>query len=536
MSANPVHPGTTGIRVVAGNRARAGILEGIAIAARAVGVAMGPSGRYVMAERDWGPPILRDGVGIVRVITLKDRHRQMGIALARSVAVECSDLVGDGTATAVVLFHEMAEAGMKGVAAGLDANQFVAGLRAAIAAALSHLGSLAETDIGRSRMAQVATIAANGDAAIGAIVAEAIDIAGASGFVTVRVGNGTETRLTASEGYRFESRALSDRLPVALRNGVREFEDVFVLVVDGAIDSFEQITPLLETIIDDDQPLLIVAESFGPTVVAGLYENKRGAIIDTTGVRLTVSGDRRSDILSDLAAFTGGEMVGGAGGRTLQDVGREVLGTAARAVFTESETLLTGGGGDSEAIAARARMLAQTAENLTPGHDQQELLKRQAQLASASVTIEIGGSTEIEARERRDRTDNAARAVKAALAQGYVAGGGVALVAAAAAARAVRNGGLAHDAGVMAVSHALEAPTLRVLANAGHEGPSVLARMAGSYPRGVELASGREADLLAAGVLDATSVVTTALKVAASAAEVLIGTEVAIFRNAEPEQ
>jgi chaperonin GroEL len=507
------------------------MLAGLETAARAVGVAMGPRGRYVVVERDYGPPVLRDGVGIVRVINLEDRHQQIGVHLARGVAVQCSDQVGDGTAAAVLLLHALVSEGMKAMAAGLDPVDFLKGMRSATAAALAHIDVLAQTDIDAKTMAQIATVAANGDAEIGTIVARAVEKAGDSGLLTVRVGNGVQTSITHATGYGFESKVVSDRLVVASRNGVRELEDVFVLVVDGEIATFEAITPLLESILSENQPLVIVAESIGALALAGLIENKRSAIIDCVAVRSTLSGDRRTDVLKDLALFTGGQLVGGGAGPILRNAGREVLGTAARAVFAQTSTLFVSGGGDSAAIEAESRSLALAADRAKPGYDQDHLRKRRARLVGTSVTIEIGGVTELEAKERRDRTDNSTRTVKAALAGGYVAGGGLVFLAAVPAARASCNGGVAYDAGIAAVCRALETPALRILANAGLEGRALVARLAGSYPRGIELCSGVETDLLAAGILDPAVVAKAALESAASAAEALIRTEVVILKN-----
>jgi chaperonin GroEL len=516
-----------------GDEARSGALAGLALAARAAGVAMGPKGRYVAVTRDYGNPVLRDGVGVIRVIKLADRHQQLGVELARSVAVTCSDRVGDGTTAATLIFHRLVAEGLKATTAGLDPGAFARGLRAATAVALAHIDAIAVTEVDGEATRHVATIAANGDEALGTIVAEAVEIAGDDGILNIRAGSAVETVMTQATGYSLATKAVTDRLAVTRSAGVRELEDVLVLVVDGRIPAFDTITPLLEAIIADDQPLVIVAEDLGPLAIAGLVENKRGKVIDSAAVRSTLSGGRRSDVLEDLAAFTGASVLEGATGLKLDTAGRAVLGTAARVVFSDKETLFIGGGGEPALIEGRARQLAASVVATDPGHDQDHFRARLAHLVGTSVTVEVGGATTLEAKEKRDRIDNAVRAVKAALGGGTVAGGGVAFLAAAEAAAGTRSGEAAHDAGVAALCRALAAPALRILGNGGLDGRALVARLAGRYPVGVDLRTGAETDLIAAGILDPALVAKAALEAAASAAETLIRTEAVILQRPE---
>jgi chaperonin GroEL len=513
-------------RVTYGQDARLRILSGIALASRAAATTFGPKGRYVIVDRHYGPPVLRDGVGAVRAIELADPIAEMGASLVRQVAVQTSDLVGDGTTTAVLLFHALTAGGIRAAAGGLDPVEIAAGIGEAVDAALRRLTELARPVRGGTHLEQLATVAANGDADIGGLVRRGLEAAGDEGLLTIRVGRARETLMSESSGYVLESRPHSEALAVASINGLRELEDVLVLVVDGPIASFEALTPLAEDILPLDQPLLIIADSIAPDALAGLVENKRSDTLDVAAIRTTVSGERRSELLRDIAAFTGAELVETARGIALERVTAADLGRLERAVFMAEETLLAGGGGGAARIAERRLALEAERAKVQSDYERTELGKRLAYLGGTLVTIDVGGGSELEAKERRDRIDIAAKSAKSALRHGFVAGGGLAFLAAAEALGALRCGSVGHGVGIEVMRRALEAPARQIFANAGLDF-GVMGR-AGRYPRGFDVTAGAHRDLVRAGIIDSAGVLDTALTVAAALAQLLLRSEVAV--------
>jgi chaperonin GroEL len=515
-------------RVTYGQEARLRMLSGIALASRAAATTFGPRGRYVIVDRHYGPPLLRDGVGAVRAIELADPIADMGVGLVRQVAVQTADLAGDGTTSAVVLFHALAAHGIRAAAGGIDLVEICAGIRDAAEAALGRLAELAVPVAGGDHLEQLATVAANGDTEIGRLVRRGLEAAGDHGLLTIRAGRARETLISESRGYLLETRPHSEALAVDITNGLRELEDVLVLVVDGPVASFDALTPLAEEILPLHQPLLLIAESIAPDAVAGLIENKRGNILDAAAVRSTLSGERRSELLRDITVFTGAELVETARGVALESVTAASLGRLERAVFKAEETLLVGGGGDIGLIEERRLALQAERETAQSDYERDALGKRLAYLGGRLVTIEVGGGTELEAKERRDRIDTAAKAAKSALRHGFVAGGGLAHLAAADALRNLRRGSLGEDVGIDVMHRALQAPARQIFANAGIDFAAVVGRLDRHYPAGIDVSTGERCDLIARGIIDSAGVLATGLTVAAALAQLLLRSEATV--------
>lgn len=527
-------------KIIAFNEeARRGLERGLNQLADAVKVTLGPRGRNVVLEKKWGAPtITNDGVSIAKEIELDDPYEKIGAELVKEVAKKTDDVAGDGTTTSVVLAQALVREGLRNVAAGADPISLKRGIEKAVAAVTAELLSAAKEIETKEEIAATASISA-ADPEIGAIIAEAIDKVGKEGVVTVEESNTFGTELELTEGMRFDKGYLSAYFVTDPERQEAVFEDPYILIVNSKVSNIKDLLPIVDKVIQTGKQLLIIAEDVDGEALATLIVNKIRGIFKSVAVKAPGFGDRRKAQLQDIAILTGGQVISEEVGLKLENVTLDLLGQARKVVITKDETTIVEGAGDPEAIAGRVAQIRAEIENTDSDYDREKLQERLAKLAGGVAVIKAGAATEVELKERKHRIEDAVRNAKAAVEEGIVAGGGVALIQAGA--KAFLTLELTGDeaTGANIVRVAIEAPLKQIALNAGLE-PGVVANRVAELPdgHGLNAATGEYGDLIAQGIIDPAKVTRSALQNAASIAGLFLTTEAVVAdkpeRNAVP--
>ncbi|MBK3799753.1 chaperonin GroEL [Azospirillum brasilense] len=518
--------------------ARDRILRGVDTLANAVKVTLGPKGRNVVIEKSFGAPrITKDGVSVAKEIELADRFENLGAQLVREVASKTADLAGDGTTTATVLAQAIVREGAKAVAAGLNPLDLKRGIDRAVAAVIVDIGARAKTISTNDEVAQVGTISANGERAIGAIIAEAVAKVGNDGVITVEEAKSLETELNVVEGLQFDRGYLSPYFVTNAEKLVADLDNPFILIHDKKLSSLQPLLPVLEAVVQSSRPLLIIAEDVEGEALATLVVNKLRGGLKIAAVKAPGFGDRRKAILEDIAILTNGQVISEDLGIKLESVSLADLGTAKRVVIAKDETTVIDGAGGRAAIDARIVQLRAQIDETTSDYDREKLQERLAKLSGGVAVIRVGGSTEVEVKERKDRVDDAVHATRAAIAEGIVPGGGVTLLYAGRAIDAVVPVNDDERVGIDIVRRALQAPVRQIAENAGADGSVIVGKLleGNDTAFGYDAQTGAFTDLLKAGIIDPAKVVRIALQDAASVAGLLITTEALIVERPEPK-
>ncbi len=510
--------------------ARERMLRGVDILANAVKVTLGPKGRNVVIDKSFGAPrITKDGVTVAKEIELEDKFENMGAQMVREVASKTNDTAGDGTTTATVLAQAIVREGAKNVAAGMNPMDLKRGIDLAVAAAIEDLKKRSKKIKSSEEVGQVGTISANGEKAIGDMIAKAMQKVGNEGVITVEEAKTAETELEVVEGMQFDRGYLSPYFITNSDKMVAELEDVYILLHEKKLSSLQAMLPILEAVVQTSKPLLIIAEDIEGEALATLVVNKLRGGLKICAVKAPGFGDRRKAMLEDIATLTGGQVISEDLGIKLENVTLDMLGRAKRARIDKENTTIVDGAGKKADIAGRIGQIKAQIEETTSDYDKEKLQERLAKMAGGVAVIKVGGSTEVEVKERKDRVDDALNATRAAVEEGVVAGGGVALLRAKKAVDALHSDNPDTQAGIKIVSKALEAPIRQIVENAGVEGSIVVGKLlekTGNY--GFNAQTEEYVDMVAAGIIDPTKVVRVALQDAASVASLLITTEAMI--------
>jgi len=520
-----------------GDDARAKMLAGVDKLANAVRVTLGPKGRNVVLDKSWGAPtITKDGVSVAREIELEDKFENMGAQMVKEVASKTADIAGDGTTTATVLAQAIAKEGNKAVAAGMNPMDLQRGIDKAVAALTAELAKLSNPVKNQEEIAQVGTISANGDEEIGKIIADAMDKVGKEGVITVEEAKGLETELDVVEGMQFDRGYLS---PYFVTNADRmeaELKDAYILFFEKKISNMRDLLPVLEAVARSGKPLLIIAEDIEGEALATLVVNKMRGVMNVAAIKAPGFGDRRKAMMEDMAILTGGKVIAEDLGLTLEGVTLEDLGQAGTIQITKDTTIIVDGAGDKAAIAGRVALIRKQAEESTSDYDKEKMQERLAKLAGGVAVIKVGAATEVAMKEKKDRVDDALHATRAAVEEGIVAGGGVALIRASKALDKLKGANHDQDAGINIVRTAIEAPLRQIVSNGGGEASVVVNEIAQSKDANFGYNAGTEeyGDLVKMGVIDPTKVTRTALQHAASIAGLLITTEAMVADIPEP--
>ena len=514
-----------------GNESRSKMVEGVNILANAVKVTLGPKGRNVVIERSYGgPAVTKDGVTVAKEIELKDKLQNMGAQMVKEVASKTADNAGDGTTTATVLAQAIVKEGMKYVTAGHNPMDLKRGIDRATAAAVEALGKISKPCETDEEIAQVGTISANSDAGIGKMIADAMAKVGKEGVITVENGKSLQDELDVVEGMQFDRGYLSPYFINNQDKQVVELDNPFILLFDKKITNIRDMIPVLEAVAKAGKPLLIVAEDVEGEALATLVVNNMRGTVKTCAIKAPGFGDRRKAMLEDLAILTGGKVIAEELGFTLDKVTAEDLGMAGRVEISKENTIIIDGAGDPTAIENRVRAIRTQVEEATSEYDKEKLQERVAKLAGGVAVIKVGGATEVEVKEKKDRIDDALHATKAAVQDGIVPGGGVALIRAKQAIAGLVGDNADQQAGINIVLRAMEEPLRCIVSNAGESADVVLnAVSSGTGNYGYNAATEQYVDMLADGVIDPTKVAKTALVNAASVAGLLLTTDCAIF-------
>ena len=513
-----------------GDKARAGMLEGVNILADAVKATLGPKGRNVILEKSFGAPtVTKDGVSVAKEIELKDRFENMGAQMVKEVASQASDAAGDGTTTATVLAQSIVNEGLKAVAAGMNPMDLKRGIDKAVTAAVEAVSGMATPCEDSKAIAQVGTISANSDASVGEIIAEAMDKVGKEGVITVEEGSGLENELDVVEGMQFDRGYLSPYFINNQDNMSAEVEDPFILLVDKKISNIRELLPVLEQVAKASRPLVIVAEDVEGEALATLVVNNMRGIVKVAACKAPGFGDRRKAMLQDIAILTGGTVISEEVGLDLESATLEHLGNAKRITMDKDNTTIVDGSGDAEAIKGRVSEIRVQIENTSSDYDREKLQERVAKLAGGVAVIKVGAATEIEMKEKKARVEDALHATRAAVEEGVVAGGGVALVRAISHVTGLEGDNEDQNIGIAAALRAMEGPLRQIVDNAGDEASVVLDKVRqGEGNFGYNAATGEYGDMIEMGILDPAKVTRTALQAAGSVAGLMITTEVMI--------
>jgi chaperonin GroEL len=513
-----------------GDKARAGMLEGVNILADAVKATLGPKGRNVILEKSFGAPtVTKDGVSVAKEIELKDRFENMGAQMLKEVASQASDAAGDGTTTATVLAQSIVNEGLKAVAAGMNPMDLKRGIDKAVTAAVEAVSGMSTPCEDSKAIAQVGTISANSDASVGEIIAEAMDKVGKEGVITVEEGSGLENELDVVEGMQFDRGYLSPYFINNQDNMSAEVEDPFILLVDKKISNIRELLPVLEQVAKASRPLVIIAEDVEGEALATLVVNNMRGIVKVAACKAPGFGDRRKAMLQDIAILTGGTVVSEEVGLDLESAALEHLGNAKRITMDKDNTTIVDGSGDAEAIKGRVSEIRVQIENTSSDYDREKLQERVAKLAGGVAVIKVGAATEIEMKEKKARVEDALHATRAAVEEGVVAGGGVALVRAISQITGLEGDNEDQNIGIAAALRAMEGPLRQIVDNAGDEASVVLDKVRqGEGNFGYNAASGEYGDMIEMGILDPAKVTRTALQAAGSVAGLMITTEVMI--------
>ncbi|MFC6313444.1 chaperonin GroEL [Paraburkholderia dipogonis] len=510
--------------------ARSKLVEGVNILANAVKVTLGPKGRNVVLERSFGSPVVtKDGVSVAKEIELPDRVQNIGAQLVKEVASRTSDAAGDGTTTATVLAQAIVREGQKYVAAGLNPLDLKRGIDKAVIAAIDELRKISKPTTTSKEIAQVATISANGEESIGQRIAEAIDRVGKEGVITVEDGKSLDDELDVVEGLQFDRGYLSPYFINDQDKQVAVLDNPFVLLHDKKVSNIRDLLPILEQVAKAGRPLLIIAEDVEGEALATLVVNNIRGILKTVAVKAPGFGDRRKALLEDIAILTGGQVIAEETGLSLEKATLAELGQAKRIEVGKENTTVIDGAGDSKNIEARVKQIRTQIEEASSDYDREKLQERVAKLAGGVAVIKVGGATEIEVKEKKDRVDDALHATRAAVEEGIVPGGGVALIRVKQAISGLRGVNADQDAGIKIVLRTLEEPLRQIVTNAGEEASVVVAKVAeGTGNFGYNAQTGEYGDLVESGVLDPTKVTRTALQNAASVAGLLLTTDATV--------
>lgn len=511
-----------------GNDARVKMLKGVNVLADAVKVTLGPKGRNVVLDKAYGAPtITKDGVSVAREIELEDKFENMGAQMVKEVASKANDAAGDGTTTATVLAQAIVNEGLKAVAAGMNPMDLKRGIDKAVAAVVTELKAISKPCETAKEIEQVGTISANSDATVGQLIAQAMEKVGKEGVITVEDGTGLDDALDVVEGMQFDRGYLSPYFINKPEAGTVELDSPYILLVDKKITNIREILPVLEAVAKAGKPLLIIAEDIEGEALATLVVNTMRGIVKVAAVKAPGFGDRRKAMLQDIAILTAGTVISEEIGMELEKVTLEELGQAKRVVITKDNTTIIDGVGDEAQIKARVAQIRQQIEDSTSDYDKEKLQERVAKLAGGVAVIKVGAATEVEMKEKKDRVDDALHATRAAVEEGIVPGGGVALVRAASkVAEELKGDNEEQNVGIRLALRAMEAPLRQIVTNAGEEA-SVVARNVkdgkGNY--GYNAGTEQYGDMLEMGILDPTKVTRSALQFAASIAGLMITTE-----------
>ncbi|MBA4492668.1 chaperonin GroEL [Paracoccus sp. S1E-3] len=521
-----------------GTTARDSMLKGVNILADAVKVTLGPKGRNVVIDRSFGAPrITKDGVSVAKEIELTDKFENMGAQMVREVASRTNDEAGDGTTTATVLAQAIVKEGMKAVAAGMNPMDLKRGIDLATSKVVESIKAASRPVEDSAEVAQVGTISANGEEGIGKMIAEAMQKVGNEGVITVEENKGMETDVEVVEGMQFDRGYLSPYFVTNPDKMVADLEDAYILLHEKKLSSLQPMVPLLEAVIQSGKPLLIIAEDVEGEALATLVVNKLRGGLKIAAVKAPGFGDRRKAMLQDIAILTGGQVISEDLGMKLENVTIDMLGRAKKITINKDTTTIVDGAGDKAEIEARVAQIRQQIEETTSDYDKEKLQERVAKLAGGVAVIRVGGMTEVEVKERKDRVDDALNATRAAVQEGVVVGGGVALVQGGKALDGVKGANADQEAGIAIVRRALEAPMRQIAENAGVDGAVVAGKVRESSDKafGFNAQTEEYGDMFKFGVIDPAKVVRTALEDAASVAGLLITTEAMVAEKPEPK-
>jgi len=521
-----------------GEDARARMVRGVNVLANAVKATLGPKGRNVVLEKSFGAPtITKDGVSVAKEIELSDKFENMGAQMVKEVASKTSDNAGDGTTTATVLAQALIREGMKAVAAGMNPMDLKRGIDKAVVAAVEELKKLSKPTADDKAIAQVGTISANSDESIGNIIAEAMKKVGKEGVITVEEGSGLENELDVVEGMQFDRGYLSPYFINNQQSMQAELDDPFILLHDKKISSVRDLLPVLEGVAKAGKPLLIVAEEVEGEALATLVVNTIRGIVKVVAVKAPGFGDRRKAMLEDMAVLTGGTVISEEVGLQLEKATIKDLGRAKKVVVSKENTTIIDGAGDASAIEARIKQIKAQIEETTSDYDREKLQERVAKLAGGVAVIKVGAATEVEMKEKKARVEDALHATRAAVEEGVVPGGGVALLRAKAAIEGLKGINEDQNHGIQIALRAMEAPLREIVTNAGEE-PSVIVNKVkdGDGNFGYNAATGQFGDMFEFGILDPTKVTRTALQNAASIAGLMITTEAMVAELPKKEE
>ncbi|MCT7377338.1 chaperonin GroEL [Chelativorans salis] len=518
--------------------ARERMLRGVDILANAVKVTLGPKGRNVVLDKSFGAPrITKDGVTVAKEIELEDKFENMGAQMVREIASKTSDAAGDGTTTATVLAQSIVQEGAKAVAAGMNPMDLKRGVDKAVAAVVEELKKNARQVTRNDQIAQVGTISANGDREIGNFLAKAMEKVGNDGVITVEEAKTAETELEIVEGMQFDRGYLSPYFITDQDKMRVELEDPYILIYEKKLSNLQAILPVLESVVQSSKPLLIIAEDVEGEALATLVVNKLRGGLKVAAVKAPGFGDRRKAMLQDIAILTGGTAISEDLGIKLENVTLEMLGRAKRVLVEKENTTIVDGAGSKDEIEGRVGQIKAQIEETTSDYDREKLQERLAKLAGGVAVIRVGGSTEVEVKERKDRVDDAMHATRAAVEEGLLPGGGVALLRTAKALEGLAVDNHDQQVGVNIVRRAIETPVRQIAENAGAEGSIVVGRLreSGDFGHGWNAQTGEYGDLYAMGIVDPLKVVRTALQDAASVAGLLITTEAMVAERPKKE-
>jgi chaperonin GroEL len=521
-----------------GEDARSRILKGVNTLANAVKVTLGPKGRNVVLEKSFGAPtITKDGVSVAKEIELADKYENLGAQIVKEAASKTSDVAGDGTTTATVLAQAFIQEGLKAVAAGINPMDLKRGIDKAVIAAVGELKKLSNPTANDKEIAQVGTISANSDTNIGDIIATAMKKVGKEGVITVEEGSGLDNELDVVEGMQFDRGYLSPYFINNQQSQQVELDDPYILIHDKKVSNVRELLPVLEAVAKAGKPLLIVAEEVEGEALATLVVNTIRGIVKVAAVKAPGFGDRRKAILEDIAILTNGQVVSEEVGLSLEKTTIGDLGRAKRVVITKENTTIIDGAGEAERIQSRIGQIKAQIEETSSDYDREKLQERVAKLAGGVAVIKVGAATEVEMKEKKARVEDALHATRAAVEEGVVPGGGVALIRALKAVEGLKGDNTDQDLGIAITRRALEAPLRAIVANAGEE-PSVILNKVkeGKGNFGYNAASGEFGDMVAMGILDPTKVTRTALQHAASVAGLAITTEAIVAELPKKEE
>ena len=520
-----------------GDDARTRMIRGVNILAQAVKVTLGPKGRNVVLEKSFGAPtVTKDGVSVAKEIELSDKFENMGAQMVKEVASKTSDIAGDGTTTATVLAQSILTEGLKAVAAGMNPMDLKRGIDKATTAAVEAIHAMSVPCADSNAIAQVGSISANSDEAIGKIIADAMDKVGKEGVITVEDGSGLENTLDVVEGMQFDRGYLSPYFINNKQSMSAELENPLILICEKKISNIRDMLPVLEGVAKAGRPLLIIAEDVEGEALATLVVNNMRGILKVAAVKAPGFGDRRKAMLEDIAVLTGGTVIAEEVGLSLEKAGVDDLGTAKRVQITKEETTIIDGAGSADKIQGRIAQIRKQTEETTSDYDREKLQERLAKLAGGVAVIKVGAATEVEMKEKKARVEDALHATRAAVEEGIVPGGGVALIRALQKIKDLKGANHDQDVGIGIACRAMEEPLSQIVANAGDEASVVLNKVSeGSGNFGYNAASGEYGDMVTMGILDPAKVTRSALQNAASVAGLMITTEAMVAEEPKTE-